>query len=290
MRRWTRCWRSCGTSRLCRACADSPPAPRPSWPACGTARRTAAAETPAKADIRAAFLATGKPYSAAAFEAASRILDRYSRRWTEIYVDACEATHLRGDQSMEVLDLRMAALQEALEDLRALCRELRQATPDTVENAVNATSALGTLERCSDVKLLRAIIRPPDDPATRVAVEQLQARLAELRALQRVGRVADAVKVVAPLEADARRIGYAPLLAETLVRDGLRERRRSRAGGAHHRGGGLGRRAVSPRRGGLAASAINLVYLTGHVSSRFDAGESGAATPRPSCGAWVGTI
>ena len=50
---------------------------------------------------------------------------------------------MRGEQSTEVLDLRMEALQEALDDLRALCKELRQATPDTVEKAVNAANALG---------------------------------------------------------------------------------------------------------------------------------------------------
>jgi predicted Ser/Thr protein kinase len=100
-----------------------------------------AAASAAKAQIRAAFLATGKPYAKAAFEATSRILDRFTARWTEIYVDACEATHVRGEQSTETLDLRMAALQEGLEDLRALCHELGQATPEIVENAVNAASA-----------------------------------------------------------------------------------------------------------------------------------------------------
>ena len=101
-----------------------------------TARAACAADTEAKAEIRRAFLATGKPYAATAFEATSRVLDRFARRWTDVYVDACEATHVRGEQSTEVLDLRMSALGEALRDLRALCRELRQATADTVENGV----------------------------------------------------------------------------------------------------------------------------------------------------------
>src|SRR6185295_7768551 len=113
-------------------------------------------ESEPKAEIRRAFLATGKPYAATAFEAMSRILDRFVRHWSEIYVEACEATHLRGEQSTEVLDLRMAALGEALRDLRALCRQLRNTTTDTIENAVNAVHALGTLERCSDINLLRA--------------------------------------------------------------------------------------------------------------------------------------
>jgi tetratricopeptide (TPR) repeat protein len=173
-------------------------------------------ETDAKAAIRQAFLATGKPYAAAAFEAASRILDRFARRWTELYIDACEATHVRGDQSAEILDLRMMALGEALEDLRALCRELRRATPDTVEKAVNAATSLGMLERCADVKLLRAIATPPDDPAIRVQVAKLQVRLAEVKALGRVGRVADGLKASVELERDTRGVAYPRLQAEVL--------------------------------------------------------------------------
>jgi eukaryotic-like serine/threonine-protein kinase len=55
------------------------------------------AETETKAEIRRAFLSTGKPYAVATFDMVRRILDRFARRWTELYVDACEATHLRGE-------------------------------------------------------------------------------------------------------------------------------------------------------------------------------------------------
>jgi eukaryotic-like serine/threonine-protein kinase len=233
-----------------------------------------APETSVKAEIRAAFLATGKFYAAAAFEATSRILDRFARLWTELYVDACEATHVRGEQSAEVLDLRMTALKEALEDLRALCRELRQARPEVVENAVNAANALGTLERCADVKLLRAILRPPEEPATREIVERLQVRLSEVRALVRVGRMADGLKAVAPLESEARRVGYAPLLAEALLLRGI----------LHENVGDLDQAARTIeeavwtaelcRHDEVAAeAAASLVFITGHVQSRFELGE-----------------
>ena len=42
-----------------------------------------------------------------------------------MYVEACEATHVRGEQSAEVLDLRMACLHEWLDGLRALTAGLR---------------------------------------------------------------------------------------------------------------------------------------------------------------------
>ena len=83
-------------------------------------------DSPARQEMRHAFLATGKRYAEAAYENASRTLDRYAREWVAMYIDACEATHVRGEQSAEVLDLRMASLNEALDSLRALARVFRE--------------------------------------------------------------------------------------------------------------------------------------------------------------------
>ena len=228
----------------------------------------------AKAETRRAFLATGKPYAVTAFDAASRILDRFARRWTELYIDTCEATHVRGEQSTEVLDLRMGALGEALGDLRALCRQFRDATPDLVENAVNAANALGTLERCADVELLRAIVRPPDDPATRAVVEDLRARLSEVRALSHAGRVADAMKAAIALEASARQTGYAPLLAEVLFTSGMMCFEVSDLETATRMFEDAAWTAELCRHDEVAAqAAASLIFLTGHAQSRFEAGE-----------------
>jgi tetratricopeptide (TPR) repeat protein len=231
-------------------------------------------EGEARGEIRRAFLATGKPYATTAFEAMSRILDRFVRRWGEVYVEACEATHLRGEQSTEVLDLRMAALNEALRDLRALCRQLRDTTPETIENAVNAANALGSLERCSDVNLLRAIVRPPDDPATRAAVDELRGRLSEVRALARVGRVLDGLKMVAALEPDARRIGYAPLMAEVLFVSGTMHIDVSDFETATRLLEDAVWAAEVCRHDEIAAeSAAFLIFCTGYGRSRFEVGE-----------------
>ena len=116
--------------------ASSPPPPK-SWR--GSGRRRAARRRWRRRPRRrcaAAFLASGKGYAAKAWEGAGQILDRYARRWTELYVEACEATHVREEQSAEVLDLRMACLRQGLEDLRALVQMFRQPTAEVIENAV----------------------------------------------------------------------------------------------------------------------------------------------------------
>ncbi len=60
----------------------------------------------------------------------------------------------------------MSCLQERLGGLRALTDVFSEANGDVVENAVSAANALGSLDRCADVPLLRSIVRPPEDPAT----------------------------------------------------------------------------------------------------------------------------
>jgi tetratricopeptide (TPR) repeat protein len=180
-------------------------------------RGDAPVETPAKAEMREAFLSTGKAYARKAWDGASQVLDRYARRWSELYLEACEATHVREEQSAEVLDLRMACLHEGLEDLEALVKMFRDPTAAVVENAIGAASALGTLERCEDIELLRAVVRPPADPIARQEVERLRSRLAEVRAFVRVGRINEGLAAVGPLERAARELAYAPLLADVLL-------------------------------------------------------------------------
>jgi len=231
-------------------------------------------ETPAKAEVRLAFLATGKVYAAKAFDGISQILDRYLRRWTDLYVEAGEATHIRGEQSAEVLDLRMACLQDALEDVKALCGMFRQATPEVVENAVNAANALPGLDRCEDIELLRAAVKPPADAATREAVAHLRSKLAEARALTRVGRINDALLAVAPLETEARKLGYGPLLADTLLALGfLHFQKGAMTESARAFEEAVWTAELVRHEEGAAEAATYLVYIAGHHQNRFDAAE-----------------
>ena len=101
---------------------------------------------------------------------------------------------MRGEQSAEVLDLRMTCLQERLGGLRALTDVFSEANGEVVENAVSAANTLGSLDRCADVPLLRSIVRPPEDSATRARVAALRHRLAAVKALFDAGRYREALK------------------------------------------------------------------------------------------------
>jgi tetratricopeptide (TPR) repeat protein len=172
-----------------------------------SARRTA---------VHNSVLATGRPFAEETWTRVSALLDGYTRDWTVAYTDACEATHVRGDQSAEVLDLRMSCLDGSRGSLRALTDLLSYADGSVVVGAVDAAHALPSIERCSDVPALRAVVPPPTSAAARARVTELETRLAEAKVLADTGRWAEARRRVIPLVDDARAAGYEPLLAETL--------------------------------------------------------------------------
>ena len=174
-------------------------------------------EAPHQRVIHEAFLKTGKSYAGDVYGTVRRTLSDYARRWSAMYKETCDATHTRHEQSPEVLDLRMSCLNERLNGMTALAHVFETANGDVVENAAAATDSLGSLARCADVPLLRAVIRPPDDPAMRARVDQLRQRLADLRAQFHGGRWKDALKEAPSVMAAVRAVQYRPLEAEALA-------------------------------------------------------------------------
>ena len=170
-----------------------------------------------RATTRAAFLATGVDGAADTWQRATRIVDRYTADWLRMYGDSCAATHVRGEQSADVLDLRMACLQDRLDGVKALTDVFAAANATVVANAVSAASALPALDRCADAKLLRAVLPSPDSPAVRARVETLRKDLARARALNASGQCAAAKELRLRLIADADALGYQPLQAESLT-------------------------------------------------------------------------
>jgi serine/threonine protein kinase/tetratricopeptide (TPR) repeat protein len=178
-------------------------------------------ETPRQARLHDAFLKSGKSYAKDVWATTSRALTNYARAWADMHKQACEATTVRREQSAEVMDLRMACLDERLGGLRALTDVFASANGEVVENAVSASNALGSLDRCADVPLLRAIVRPPEDATTKQKVDDLRKRLAVAKAGFDAGRWREGLSAAPAIAMEARATGYQPLVAETLVLTGL---------------------------------------------------------------------
>ncbi len=171
-------------------------------------------DEPRKSAMKHAFEATRSPFATDALARASAVLDSYTGAWVAVHRDACEATRLRGEQSEELLDLRMECLSERLEEVRAQVDVFAQADAKGVEKAVQAARALPRLEGCSDAAALRAPLRPPSDPAIRGRVDAVRSGLAAARALQRTGQYADALVLASKADVEATGIAYRPVEAE----------------------------------------------------------------------------
>ncbi|HEY3594503.1 MAG TPA: serine/threonine-protein kinase, partial [Polyangiaceae bacterium] len=187
----------------------------------GAVEQLAGAWDPARADaVQRSFAGLGKDYATDTFNRIRASLDDYARGWAQMYTDACEATNVRGEQSAEVLDLRMACLKQERGELRAMTDVLATADTELLSHAVNAISSLPPIARCADIVTLRAVVRPPNDEATRARVEAIRRRIAEAKALIEAGRFEQALAVIQPAVEESRAVAYDPVTVEALDVEG----------------------------------------------------------------------
>ncbi len=186
----------------------------------GGEARLAGVWDPAVAEAtRAALVGTRARY---AEDVASRVqsrLDAYAGEWVAMHREACE-THLRGEQSDALFDLRMACLDERRTSLQALVDVLADADAEVLTQAVQAAESVPSLDRCRDAPALLAQSAPPEDPETARAVEALRPQLARLWVKQTVGQFKAVKASAAELRGEIEALGYAPLLAEILNLEG----------------------------------------------------------------------
>ena len=221
--------------------------------------------------VRRAFLATGAPDAPVIWEQVATALDRYVRGWMAAYTDSCEATQVRGEQSTQVLDLRMACLNGRLDQLKALTGLFTSADAPMLTSAVGAVDALAPLDPCANVTVLRAVLPVPQDLRTRVAVERIRGGLAKVKAQRDAGRWREALHDGLPLVEEARKTGYKPALAEALDLVGWLEMATGEASAAETTLGQAVREAEASRHDEIVAEAAEM--MAGAIA--------GAESPHP---------
>jgi tetratricopeptide (TPR) repeat protein len=166
---------------------------------------------------RTAFMATRKPYAESAWSAVSRALERYTQSFVAMHTDACEATAVRGEQSQDVLDLRMECLDERLKQVRAVTNLFMHADAQVVERSGAAVRALVPLQVCADLAALQTRVKPPRDAAIRAKVEGLKTELEEAKALKDAGKYRQGLEIAKRTAAAALGLEYRPIRAEALL-------------------------------------------------------------------------
>ncbi|WP_428263499.1 protein kinase domain-containing protein [Haliangium sp.] len=223
--------------------------------------------------IQGAFLATGVADAHDTYRRVADALDDYASQWTEMRVEACEATWVRKQQSEQTLDLRIYCLDQRKSRLRALTELLRQsATPEVVNNSLAAALTLPSIGYCADIEALVAAVPPPEQPELRERVEALQKQLDDAEELRRTaGRYDDALAISLDMLDESRSLAYPAIRARALLK--VAELRRNT--GAEKAAEDLLEEAIlTAARAGddeyLARAWLELLWNVGYVQARHD--------------------
>jgi predicted Ser/Thr protein kinase/tetratricopeptide (TPR) repeat protein len=178
----------------------------------------AAAWAPAARASSLARMASVGPYGRALAQRLEQTLQEHAHRWTAEHRDACVA-HRRGVQSDALFDRRMACLARGRAALTAVAEIVDRADANHLPEVALAARALPDPAGCSDVNALVSNVEPPP-PSLSARVAQMRDALARARVQIAAGRFADARAAAHRNVADARALGYRPLLAEALLVEG----------------------------------------------------------------------
>ncbi len=222
---------------------------------------------------RQGFLASGERYAGDVWQSVAGTFDRYGASWTTMHREACEATHLHGEQSAELLDLRMACLDRRLKELGALADLFTRADSAIVEQAVEAAASLTGLDECADATLLTARVKPPSDPRAAAAVDALESKLAEVDALVYSGQAEAWLAAATSAAAAAEQVAYPPLQARAWLERGKAELVAARYEQAEQ---SLSEALQLAERGGddvtFARAALELAWLYGNLRAQPNRG------------------
>jgi len=222
--------------------------------------------------LQDALVASGHPHAQGAADRVTAVLDDYAGQWAAEYTEACEATHVRGEQSELLFDRRMSCLDRRRGELGALVGVLSSDVGrEEVENAPRAAYELTSPVVCADTDALLTAVPPPEDPGVRVRVDATAADLDRAAALQHTGQYAQGLEVAQAVHAQAESIGFAPLQAESLYRLGSLQRENGRAEEAADTLLDAARAAAAARDDELiAAAAIKQVRVIGGDLDRYE--------------------
>jgi eukaryotic-like serine/threonine-protein kinase len=230
-------------------------------------------DEPRREQLQHAIVGTELPYAEHTWAEVERRVQADLDGWVATYRDTCEATRVRGEQSDELLDLRMRCLQDHLSEVSVVLDVLAEPDAAVVQRAVSMVSTLPGLEACADAERLRARLPLPQDEATRTRVEELRQALREAGVRKAVRRVEAAEKQVQEVLAAAETLGYEPLRVEALVTLGVMLEQAGDYAEAEARlREGLWAALRIGDDGTAARAAVQLVSVVGDRLARYDEG------------------
>lgn len=185
-------------------CDDGAAVLAPAW----TLARAAAAHDHVRA--------LGTTFAAVSAPRVRTQLAEYASSWIKSRNAACVAA--RTEPSTVVVERRSTCLASAKNHLASTVEMFATIDANGLGDAMLALSELPALDRCADPEALRSDVAPPQ-PAQRARVAEIREAIDRTQALVDAARP-EAVPAAVKAVADARALGYRPLLATALLLQG----------------------------------------------------------------------
>ncbi|MEM9493631.1 MAG: tetratricopeptide repeat protein, partial [Myxococcota bacterium] len=183
---------------------------------------------PRREAMSAAFTATEVPYAADALTLVTRRVDEYVDAWVTMHNQACEATRVRHEQSVELMDMRLNCLHRRMDELATLVDIWADADKAAVKEAPRSAAALQPLDECADARALLSLPAMPSDEYIASEIDEVRSALARVRALMLGGRERDSLVAATRAYGLAARIDFPPTTAESLLELGSLQSRMGR--------------------------------------------------------------
>jgi tetratricopeptide (TPR) repeat protein/predicted Ser/Thr protein kinase len=170
-----------------------------------------------RADVRAAFRATGVGYADATADRFVAELDAFAEEWTDVRRTSCAAA-VEHASALFFDAATTECLYDRRAELEALVDSVRLSDPDLVPEAVPAAAMMSRPSSCADaVWLARHADFASDEPAVRA----LRGRLRRADAMHAAGRHAESLALAREVETEATALGHATLRISATWRIGL---------------------------------------------------------------------
>jgi tetratricopeptide (TPR) repeat protein len=168
-----------------------------------------------RAQIEQVFLASDTPYANDSFRRVAQTFDGWAATWATSRVDICEATRV-GQQSAELLDVRMYCLARRANEFDAMVNLFIEADAAVVERSVSAAHDIGDPSACVGVRDTGEIADRQLDRAAREQIAEMNADLDRAFALRSADKHGESLPLQARVVERARALPHPHTLARAL--------------------------------------------------------------------------
>jgi hypothetical protein len=169
------------------------------------------------ARVQKTFDATGKSYAPDSYARVDHVLQARLSEWEHGYQDECRAPASPDGEDSVLHTMRLGCFDQYLDDVDASVRVLEEADATVVERAADLMTNLGNVRYCSNAKALRMREALPRDAAARARIAATRRKVALAGAYAEAWLPEKGLPLVEQAVAEARELGYQPLLASALL-------------------------------------------------------------------------